>query len=115
MPGAPQCGFVTICIPAPASQCARQYLHRHATQTPLVITAGQPGPSILPRAFSKPERASAFRRPYRQNSVEPDGYAECRRRRRALLRREQPPCGPTFVSIPIDDWTRPPQRSRPAA
>ena len=21
----------------------------------------------------------------------------------------QPPCGPTFVSIPIDDWTRPTQ------
>ena len=21
----------------------------------------------------------------------------------------QPPCGPTFVSIPIDDWTRPAQ------
>ncbi len=81
----------------------------HRNQTPMVITAGQQARSILPlHAFLYAERASEFPRPYVKYSVEPArGEDVPAAIARAYYVAMQPPCGPTFVSIPIDDWTKP--------
>jgi benzoylformate decarboxylase len=79
----------------------------HRNQTPLVITAGQQARSILPlQAFLYAERASEFPRPYVKFSVEPARAEDVPAAiARAYYVAMQPPCGPTFVSVPIDDWT----------
>jgi benzoylformate decarboxylase len=86
----------------------------HRNQTPLVITAGQQARSILPlEPFLYAERASEFPRPYVKFSVEPARAEDVPAAiARAYYVAMQPPCGPTFVSVPIDDWThqiQPPQ------
>src|SRR3981081_4222358 len=80
----------------------------HRNQTPLVITAGQQARSILPlQAFLYAERASEFPRPYVKFSIEPARAEDVPAAiARAYYVAMQPPCGPTFVSVPIDDWTR---------
>lgn len=83
----------------------------HRNQTPMVITAGQQARSILPlQAFLYAERASEFPRPYVKFSVEPARAEDVPAAiARAYYVAMQPPCGPTFVSVPIDDWTHPAQ------
>ena len=83
----------------------------HRNQTPKVITAGQQARSILPlHAFLYAERASEFPRPYVKYSVEPARAEDVPAAiARAYYVAMQPPCGPTFVSVPIDDWTQPTQ------
>ena len=83
----------------------------HRNQTPLVITAGQQARSILSlQAFLYAERASEFPRPYVKFSVEPARAEDVPAAiARAYYVAMQPPCGPTFVSVPIDDWTHPAQ------
>jgi benzoylformate decarboxylase len=80
----------------------------HRNQTPLVITAGQQARSILPlQAFLYAERASEFPRPYVKFSVEPARPEDVPAAiARAYYVAMQPPCGPAFVSVPIDDWPR---------
>jgi benzoylformate decarboxylase len=80
-------------------------------QTPMVITAGQQARSIMPlHAFLFAERATEFPQPYVKYSVEParaeDVPAAIARAYHVAM---QPPFGPTFVSVPIDDWTKPAQ------
>ncbi len=79
----------------------------HRNQTPLVIIAGQQARSILPlQAFLYAERAAEFPRPYVKFSVEPARAEDVPAAiARAYYMAMQPPCGPTFVSVPIDDWT----------
>lgn len=81
----------------------------HRNQTPMVITAGQQARSILPlQAFLYAERASEFPRPYVKYSVEPARAEDVPAAiARAYYVAMQPPCGPTFVSVPIDDWAQP--------
>jgi benzoylformate decarboxylase len=81
----------------------------HRNQTPIVITAGQQARSLLPlQAFLQAERASEFPRPYVKFSVEPARAEDVPAAiARAYYVAMQPPCGPTFVSVPIDDWTHP--------
>ena len=76
-----------------------------------MITAGQQARSILPlQAFLYAERASEFPRPYVKYSVEPARAEDVPAAiARAYYVAMQPPCGPTFVSVPIDDWTHPTQ------
>jgi benzoylformate decarboxylase len=83
----------------------------HRNQTPMVITAGQQARSIVPlQAFLYAERASEFPRPYIKYSVEPARAEDVPAAiARAYYVAMQPPCGPTFVSVPIDDWTEPAQ------
>jgi benzoylformate decarboxylase len=83
----------------------------HRNRTPMVITAGQQARSILPlQAFLYAERASEFPRPYVKFSVEPARAEDVPAAiARAYYVAMQPPCGPTFVSVPIDDWTHPAQ------
>lgn len=77
-------------------------------QTPLVVTAGQQARSILPyEPFLFAERASEFPRPFVKWSCEPARAEDVPAAiHRAWLVAMEPPCGPTFVSIPIDDWDR---------
>jgi len=88
----------------------------YKNQTPLVVTAGQQARSILPyEPFLFAERATEFPRPFVKWSCEParaqDVPAAIHRAWQVAM---EPPCGPAFVSIPIDDWDQPcePYRAR---
>jgi benzoylformate decarboxylase len=78
-------------------------------QTPLVVTAGQQARSIMPfDPFLHAARATEFPQPYVKFAIEPARAADVPR---AILRAHhmamQPPMGPVFVSIPVDDWDQP--------
>ena len=78
----------------------------YRNRTPLVITAGQQSRSLLqlePFLFSS--QATELPRPYVKWSIEPARAADVPRAiERAYHIAMQQPCGPTFVSIPADDW-----------
>jgi benzoylformate decarboxylase len=76
--------------------------------TPLVITAGQQARSILPHdPFLFAERPTEFPRPYVKYAVEPARAEDVPLALvRAFVTALTPPMGPTFVSIPVDDWDR---------
>lgn len=81
----------------------------YKNQTPLVVTAGQQARSILPyEPFLYAQGATEFPRPFVKWSCEParaqDVPAAIHRAWQVAM---EPPCGPTFVSIPIDDWDMP--------
>lgn len=80
----------------------------YKNQTPLLVTAGQQARSILPyEPFLFAERASEFPRPFVKWSCEPARAEDVPAAlHRAWLVAMEPPRGPTFVSIPIDDWDR---------
>jgi benzoylformate decarboxylase len=101
-------GFVNLHSAAGVGNALGNIYSAHRNQTPLVITAGQQARSILPlRPFLYAERASEFPRPYVKYSVEPARAEDVPAAiARAYYTAMQPPCGPTFVSIPIDDWTQ---------
>lgn len=77
-------------------------------QTPLVITAGQQARSILPfEPFLYSMRATELPAPYVKWSCEPARAEDVPAAlARAYYLAMSPPCGPTFVSIPVDDWDR---------
>ena len=81
----------------------------YRNQTPLVITAGQQARSLLtlePFLFS--EQAAQLPKPYVKWSCEPALAADVPAAiARAYYIAMQSPRGPTFVSIPVDDWDRP--------
>jgi benzoylformate decarboxylase len=104
-------GFVNLHSAAGVGNALGNVFTAYRNQTPLVITAGQQARSILPlQPFLYGERASEFPRPYVKFSVEParaeDVPAAIARAYHIAM---QPPCGPTFVSVPVDDWNRPTQ------
>jgi len=100
-------GFVNLHSAAGVGNALGNVYTAHRNQTPLVITAGQQARSILPlQAFLHADRASEFPRPYVKYSVEPARAEDVPAAiARAYYTAMQPPCGPTFVSVPIDDWT----------
>jgi benzoylformate decarboxylase len=77
-------------------------------RTPLVVTAGQQARSILPYdPFLFAQDATLFPKPYVKWAVEPARAEDVPAAiARAIHIALQPPCGPTFVSIPVDDWDR---------
>jgi benzoylformate decarboxylase len=77
-------------------------------QTPLVITAGQQARSILPfEPFLYSEQAANLPKPYVKWSCEPARAEDVPAAiARAYYTAMQPPRGPTFVSVPVDDWDR---------
>src|SRR5258708_1168545 len=99
-------GFVNLHSAAGVGNALGNIYTAHRNQTPLVITAGQQARSILPlQAFLYAERASEFPQPYVKFSVEPARAEDVPAAiARAYYVAMQPPCGPTFVSVPIDDW-----------
>jgi benzoylformate decarboxylase len=108
-------GFVNLHSAAGVGNALGNIYTAHRNQTPLVITAGQQARSILPlQAFLYAERASEFPRPYVKFSVEPARAEDVPAAiARAYYVAMQPPCGPTFVSVPIDDWTHQTQPVEP--
>jgi len=78
----------------------------YRNRTPLVITAGQQSRSLLqmePFLFST--QPTELPKPYVKWSCEPARAQDVPAAiARAYYLAMQPPCGPTFVSIPIDDW-----------
>ncbi len=104
-------GFVNLHSGAGVGNALGNIFTAHRNQTPLVITAGQQARSILPwQPFLYAERASEFPRPYVKFSIEPARAEDVPAAiARAYYVAMQPPCGPTFVSVPIDDWTHPTQ------
>jgi benzoylformate decarboxylase len=104
-------GFVNLHSAAGLGNALGNIYTAHRNQTPLVITAGQQARSILPlQAFLYAERAAEFPHPYVKFSVEPARPQDVPGAiARAYYVAMQPPCGPTFVSVPIDDWTHPTQ------
>jgi benzoylformate decarboxylase len=77
-------------------------------RTPLVITAGQQARSIIPyEPFLFATEATELPKPYVKWSNEPARAEDVPAAiARAYYTAMQPPCGPTFVSIPVDDWAR---------
>jgi benzoylformate decarboxylase len=80
----------------------------YRNRTPLVITAGQQARSILPyEPFLFASEATRLPEPYVKWAVEPArGEDVPGAIARAYYLAMQEPCGPTFVSIPVDDWDR---------
>jgi len=78
-------------------------------RTPLVITAGQQARSILPyEPFLFSSQATDLPKPYVKWANEPARAADVPAAiARAYHIAMQPPCGPTLVSIPVDDWDQP--------
>jgi benzoylformate decarboxylase len=81
----------------------------YRNQSPLVITAGQQARSILPfEPFLYSAEATNLPRPYVKWSCEPARAEDVPAAiARAFFTALQSPRGPTFVSIPVDDWGRP--------
>jgi benzoylformate decarboxylase len=75
-------------------------------QAPIVITAGQQARALLPMLpFLGATEAAEFPKPYVKWSAEPARAADVPAAiAHAYYVAMQRPCGPTFVSIPIDDW-----------
>src|ERR1700760_4845664 len=100
-------GFASLHSAAGVGNALGNIYTAYRNQTPLVIIAAQQARSIMPlQAFLYAERASEFPRPYVKYSVEPARAEDVPAAiARAYYTAMQPPCGPTFVSVPIDDWT----------
>ena len=81
----------------------------YRNKTPLVITAGQQARSILPyEPFLFASEPVKLPEPYVKWAVEPArGEDVPAAIARAYYIAMQQPCGPAFVSIPVDDWERP--------
>jgi benzoylformate decarboxylase len=99
-------GFVNLHSAAGVGNALGNIYTAYRNHTPLVITAGQQARSIMPlQAFLYAERASEFPRPYVKYAIEPARAEDVPAAiARAYYVAMQPPCGPTFVSVPIDDW-----------
>jgi benzoylformate decarboxylase len=80
----------------------------YRNNTPLVVTAGQQARSILPHdPFLGAERPTEFPRPFVKWAIEPARAEDVPLALvRAFVTAMTPPMGPTFVSIPVDDWER---------
>ena len=103
--------FVNLHSAAGVGHALGNVFNAYRNQTPMVIIAGQQARSIMPlHAFLYSERASEFPQPYVKFSVEPARAEDVPAAiARAYYVAMQPPCGPTFVSVPVDDWARPAQ------
>lgn len=80
----------------------------YRNQTPLVVTAGQQARSMLPfDPYLFAQQATEFPRPYVKWACEPARAEDVPAAiARAYYVAMQAPRGPTFVSIPVDDWDR---------
>src|SRR5215204_2038239 len=103
--------FVNLHSAAGVGHALGNIFNAYRNQTPVVIIAGQQARSIMPlQAFLYSERATEFPQPYVKFSVEPARPEDVPAAiARAYYVAMQPPCGPAFVSVPVDDWTHPTQ------
>ena len=103
--------FVNLHSAAGVGHALGNIYNAFRNQTPMVITAGQQARSIMPlHAFLYADRATEFPQPYVKYSVEPARAEDVPAAiARAYYVAMQAPCGPTFVSVPVDDWVKPAQ------
>lgn len=75
-------------------------------QTPLIVIAGQQARSMLPyEPYLFAEQATEFPKPFVKWSVEPARAQDVPAAiARAYYIAMQPPQGPVFISVPVDDW-----------
>jgi benzoylformate decarboxylase len=99
--------FVNLHSAAGVGHALGSIFTAYRNRTPLVITAGQQSRDLLPlRPFLGATSASEFPRPYVKWSCEPARAADVPLAiAQAHYLAMQKPCGPTFVSIPADDWS----------
>ena len=101
-----QAAFVNLHSAAGVGHAMGNVFTAFKNRTPLVITAGQQARSLLqfePYLFS--DRATQLPLPYVKWACEPARAEDVPRAiARAFLVATQPPRGPVFVSIPVDDW-----------
>src|SRR4051812_46036483 len=100
--------FVNLHSAAGVGHAMGNIFTAYRTRTPLVITAGQQARSILPyEPFLFATEATRLPEPYVKWAVEPArGEDVPAAIARAYYVAMQALCGPTFVSIPVDDWDR---------
>ena len=100
--------FVNLHSAAGVGHAMGNIFTAYRNRTPLVITAGQQARSILPyEPFLSATAATTLPEPYVKWSSEPArGEDVPAAIARAYYVAMQQPCGPTFVSIPVDDWER---------
>lgn len=101
-------GFVNLHSAAGLGHGLGNVFTAYRNRTPLVIVAGQQARSLLPtQPYLYAEAAQNFPMPYVKWSIEP---ARAENVPGAIATAYdmamQRPCGPTFVSVPVDDWGR---------
>jgi benzoylformate decarboxylase len=98
--------FVNLHSAAGVGNAMGNIFTAYRNRTPLVITAGQQSRSLMlmePFLFST--QAAELPKPYVKWSCEPARAEDVPMAiARAYYIAMQPPCGPTFVSVPVDDW-----------
>jgi benzoylformate decarboxylase len=101
--------FVNLHSAAGVGHAMGNIFTAHKNRTPLVITAGQQARSILPfEPFLFSNQATDLPKPYVKWACEPARAADVPLAiARAYYIAMQEPRGPTFVSIPADDWDQP--------
>lgn len=102
-------GFVNLHSAVGVGHALGNIFTAYRNQTPLVITAGQQARSmLLDEPYLWATQASEFPKPYVKWSCEPARAQDVPAAlARAYYLAMQKPCGPTFVSIPVDDWDAP--------
>jgi benzoylformate decarboxylase len=100
--------FVNLHASAGVGHALGNLFTAYKNQTPLIVTAGQQARSILPyEPFLFAEQPTEFPKPFVKWSVEPARAQDVPAAiARAYYTAMQPPRGPVFVSIPVDDWDR---------
>jgi benzoylformate decarboxylase len=101
--------FVNLHSAAGVGHALGNVFTAYRNRAPLVITAGQQARALLPNLpFLGASEAASFPKPYVKYSVEParaeDVPTAIAHAYHVAMRR---PRGPTFVSIPADDWAAP--------
>ncbi|SFG48259.1 benzoylformate decarboxylase [Novosphingobium sp. CF614] len=98
--------FVNLHSSAGTGHALGNIFTAYKNQAPLIITAGQQARSILPfEPFLHAERAIEFPQPFVKWTCEPARPQDVPLAiARAYYEAMTPPCGPAFVSVPVDDW-----------
>jgi len=101
--------FVNLHSAAGVGHAMGSIFTAYKNQTPMIITAGQQARSLLAlQPFLGAQNATEFPKPYVKWSCEPARSEDVPLAiAQAYSMASQAPCGPTFVSIPSDDWERP--------
>src|SRR5579885_3713597 len=99
-------GFVNLNAAVGAGHALGSIFTAYRNQTPLIITAGQQARAmLLDEPYLWATQATEFPKPYIKWSCEPARAQDVPAAlARAYYFAMQKPCGPTFVSIPVDDW-----------
>ncbi len=101
--------FVNLHSAAGVGHALGNVFTAYRNQAPLVITAGQQVRALLPNLpFLGATEAASFPRPYVKYSIEPARAEDVPGAiAHAYHVAMQKPWGPTFVSVPVDDWAAP--------